>query len=80
MPRNLVREVSVQGRALFIPVVAFSVRYSWAAGGQGHTAASYLVGRQPSAPDARMAPFRLDQGPRIYASVSQRPAQVAVRV
>ena len=80
MPKELVREINVQGRRLFIPLVAFNVVYEWGEGKSGQTSMSYLVGREPDTPSDRMGAFRLDLGPRVYRSVAQRPSEVAVRV
>ena len=77
LPRESVRAVTVDGRALFIPMVAFSAHYSWH-GQHGHTANSYLVGRETAPPPQKMAPLRLDLGPRVYAAVGQRPGKLAV--
>ena len=74
------REINVQGRRLFIPMVAFNVVYEWGDGKSGQTSMSYLVGREPDVPSEKMGAFRLDLGPRVYRSVGQRPSQVAVRV
>lgn len=80
MSNEEVREISVQGRRLFIPLVAINVLYEWGNGRIGQTAASYLVGREPDAPEGKMGPFRLDLGPRVYRSVGQRPNKVALVV
>lgn len=80
MSNEEVREISVQGRRLFIPLVAINVLYEWGNGRVGQTAASYLVGREPDAPEGKMGPFRLDLGPRVYRSVGQRPNKVALVV
>ena len=80
MPKENVREINVQGRRLFIPLVAFNVVYEWGDGKSGQTSMSYLVGREPDVPSDKMGAFRLDLGPRVYRSVGQRPSQVAVRV
>ncbi len=77
LPRDAVRALTVEGRALFIPMVAFSAHYSWQ-GQHGHTANSYLVGRETAPPPQKMAPLRLDLGPRVYAAVGQRPGKLAV--
>jgi len=80
MGNEEVREISVQGRRLFIPLVAINILYEWGNGRVGQTAASYLVGREPDAPEGKMGPFRLDLGPRVYRSVGQRPNKVALVV
>lgn len=77
LPRSAVRPIQVADRVLFVPLVAFNLLYDW--GGDdvrtGQTAMSYVVGRETNPPAAKMAPFRLDQGPRIYRQVGQRAHQ-----
>jgi hypothetical protein len=80
MPKENVREITVEGRRLFIPMVAINVVYEWGEGRSGQTSMSYLVGREPERPSTKMGAFRLDLGPRIYRSVGQRPSNVAVLV
>jgi hypothetical protein len=68
---------------LFVPLARFDA-WSSAPGGRGvHARAAFLVG-QPGEPvagaargsPARLQPFRLDLGPRVYAQISQRPIVV----
>ena len=80
MPKEEVREITVEGRRLFIPMVAVNIIYEWGEGKSGQTSMSYLVGREPATPSTKMGAFRLDLGPRIYRSVGQRPSNVAVLV
>ena len=80
LPREQVREVTVQGRRLFIPMVAFNVRYRWGDNGAGQTAASYLVGTESDPPCDKMGAFRLDLGPRIYRKVGQREHRLRRRL
>lgn len=80
MPKDLVREIEINGRRLFIPTVAFNVIYEWGSGKKGRTSMAFLVGREAETPSSKMGPFRLDQGPRIYRQVGQRPSQPAVLV
>jgi hypothetical protein len=77
MPKENVREITVQGRRLFIPTVAFNVVYDWGENRSGQTSTSYVVGREAEAPSERMGPFRLDLGPRLYRSVGQRQTKLA---
>jgi hypothetical protein len=77
MPKEQVREITVQGRRLFIPTVAFNVVYDWGENRSGQTSTSYVVGREAEAPSERMGPFRLDLGPRLYRSVGQRQTKLA---
>jgi hypothetical protein len=77
MPKEEMREVTVQGRRLFIPMVAFNVIYDWGNGRSGQTSTSYLVGREPEKASDKMGAFRLDLGPRLYRSVGQRQTKLA---
>jgi hypothetical protein len=77
MPNENVRELTVQGRRLFIPTVAFNIVYDWGNGKSGQTSASYVVGREAETPTEKMGAFRLDLGPRLYRSVGQRPMSLA---
>ncbi|HEX8401166.1 MAG TPA: hypothetical protein VF628_05625 [Allosphingosinicella sp.] len=77
MAREDIREVKVQGRSLFIPTVAFNLLYDWGRDKVGQTCSAHVVGREPDPPAEKMAPFRLDLGPRVYRSVGQRPSALA---
>jgi hypothetical protein len=74
MPRGEIHAIEVQGRVIFVPLVAMNVAYDWD-GGSGRTSTSWLVGRQASGPAAKMGAFRLDLGPRIYRQVDRREAR-----
>jgi len=69
--------IQLKDRALLIPLVAFSAHYGWE-GGNGYSAAAFIVGEESDPPRERMAPFRVDQGPRQYRSVGSRPARTAL--
>jgi hypothetical protein len=84
LPLAQVRAYEVGGRRLFVPVVAFNALYEWGAG-KGQTSASFLLGRatgvsdevpgdEGEAPtiDRRMAPLRLDLGPRLFRRLDAR--------
>jgi LPXTG-motif cell wall-anchored protein len=75
MPNAELREIELQGRRIFVPMVAINVAYDWADGGAGRTSRSWLVGREAEIPTEKMGPFRLDLGPRIYRSVGRREAR-----
>ena len=84
MPLEEMRAVKLDGRMLFIPVVAVNALYDYGENRTGHSAKSYVVGRelQESAdkPADKMGAFRVDQGPRIWRTVGQRPHKLAKRV
>ena len=75
-PLEGVQVLNVGDRKVFVPLVAFNILYSWARG-TGQTSASYLVGRDTKGD--KMAPFRLDLGPRLFRSLGQTPLPIAVR-
>lgn len=70
------RQYEVGGRRLFVPLVGFNALYSWS-GGDGQTSTSYLVGRDTDA--EKMAPLRLDLGPRTFRGLGARQHNVGVR-
>lgn len=77
LPRADVREYEVDGRKLFVPVLGFNAHYRFG-GNQGQTSASFIVGRGGEG-GGKMAPIRLDLGPRIFRGLSARQHSVGVR-
>ena len=77
VPKEEVREITIQGRRLFIPTVAFNVIYDYGDNRSGQTSTSYVVGREADTPSEKMGAFRLDLGPRLYRSVGQRQTKLA---
>ena len=65
--------IEVEGRKLFVPLVAFNALYRWS-GGEEQDSASFLVGRGDD-DGGKMAPFRLDQGARSWTGLGARAAQ-----
>jgi hypothetical protein len=72
MKAEEVRAIELQGRRIFVPSIAINLAYDWNEDGEGRTSKSWLVGRKPDNPQARMGAFRLDLGPRIYRSVDRK--------
>lgn len=76
--------VEMGQRSLLIPLAAFDAGYRWGAedagaagadiGGQGRTARAFIVGQEQEPPAERLAPLRLDQGPRQYRRPAARAA------
>ncbi|WP_298399581.1 hypothetical protein [Sphingobium sp.] len=70
--------VTMGQRSLLIPLAAFDMAYRWAAQGdaldQGRTARAFIVGQEQEPPAERLAPLRLDQGPRQYRRPAARAA------
>ena len=75
-PRENVQVLDIAERRVFIPLIAFNALYRWSAG-DGQTSASYLLGRDTKS--AKMAPFRLDMGLRIFRGVGARLLPVGLR-
>ena len=78
--RDDIKALRVDQRLLFIPLVAVNAFYQWGTARVGQTSKSFLVGREKTDDADKMAPFRLDLGPRVYRTVGQRPYKVERRV
>lgn len=77
LPRTEVQPLLADGRPLLVPLVAFNALYRWGSNGSGQTSASYLVGKQTGS--EKLAPFRLDLGPRVFRGLAAREHQLRVR-
>ena len=80
MPLEEMRAMKLDERLLFIPVVAVNGLYDWGEGRTGQTSKSYVIGRELQQQSEKMGAFRVDQGPRIWRTVAQRPHKLAKRV
>lgn len=69
LPLDQIKSFEAGGRTLFVPLVAFNLLYGT---NDQQVSASYLVGRGKEE-DEKLAPFRLDLGPRIFRGLSARP-------
>jgi hypothetical protein len=74
--RNRVQVYEVAGRQVFVPLIAFNALYRWG-NSEGQTSVSYLLGRDTKG--EKMAPFRLDLGPRVFRGVGAHPLPTGVR-
>ena len=70
------RQYEIEGRKLFVPLVGLNAVYRGAAG-PAQTSASYFVGRDGNG--EKMAPFRLDLGPRIFRGLGARQHTAGLR-
>ena len=77
LTRAEIREYDIEGRKLFMPLVAISVRYRWSSG-DGHSAAGFLVG-QGKAGQEKLAPLRLDRGARSWKGLGARRYEKGLR-
>lgn len=74
--------VKMGDRALLIPLVAFDAQYRWGieqnAPGHGRTGRAFIVGQEQTPPTDRLAPFRLDLGPRQFRAPASRATALAL--
>lgn len=75
-PRDRIQVLEVAGRDVFVPLLAFNATYRQS-GKEGRTSVSYLVGRNGDG--EKLAPFRLDLGPRVFRSLGARPLPQGIR-
>lgn len=73
LPLNAIRPITFKSQALFIPLARFGVVYADQNKAQHRQSVSFIVGREYEPPRPKMAPFRLDLGPKIFHPVGQRP-------
>ena len=71
-----IQAYEVGGRAGVHAVDRLQRALRWS-GGEGQTSVSYLLGRDTKS--EKMAPFRLDLGPRVFRGVAARPLPTGVR-
>jgi len=74
--REQLQAYEAAGRQLIVPLIAFNALYRWS-GGEGQTSAGYLLGRGTES--EKMAPFRIDLGPRIFRGLSARLLPTGIR-
>ncbi|MEG3143753.1 hypothetical protein U1839_03725 [Sphingomonas sp. RT2P30] len=75
LPGDKVDAMTVEGRAMFLPVMTVNLTYDWA-GGSGQTARSFVIGIDRGG-DARLGAFRLDTS-RMYEQVGALEYTIAV--
>ncbi len=76
---DAIQPVQMGQRSLLIPIAAFDAAYRWGGEGddplgEGRTARAFIVGQEQEPPTDRLAPLRLDQGPRQYRRPAARAA------
>jgi hypothetical protein len=76
LPREQLHLFQVEGRTLFVPLVAFNAVYAWSSG-RGQTSTSFIVGRNSNG--EKMAPFRIDQGAKTFRGLGAREHTLRVR-
>ncbi len=72
IPLASIRPIAFRSQALFIPQVQFSIEYTDDSGFRHFQTVAYLVGQEHQPPRQKMAPFRLDMGPRSFTPLGHR--------
>ncbi len=75
-PRANLREVELGGRPAFVPLMAFNALYRLS-GREAQTSTSFLLGRETKGD--KLAPLRLDSGPRAITGLGARALPNGVR-
>jgi len=76
VPLASIRPIVFRSQALFVPVVHLSIEYTDGSGSQHLQTATYLVGTEHQPPRPKMAPLRLDLGPRSFGPLGYRSLKV----
>jgi hypothetical protein len=74
--REQLQAYELAGHQVAVPLIAFNALYRWS-GGEGQTSVGYLLGRDGQGD--KLAPFRLDLGPRLFRGLGAKPLPEAVR-
>ena len=76
LPREHVAPVEIGGRQVFVPLLAFNAIYQFGSS-EGQSSVSFLIGRDGDG--EKLAPFRLDLGPRVFRNLGARQLPTGVR-
>lgn len=77
LPLDQIHHFEASGRKMFVPLVGFNILYRFGSG-DGQASASFLVGRG-NEQDEKLAPFRIDRGPRIFRGLSFRAHSIGLQ-
>ncbi|MES2905244.1 MAG: hypothetical protein V4696_13750 [Pseudomonadota bacterium] len=77
LTRDDIREYEIEGRKLFVPLIAVNVRYRWSSGA-GQSAAGFMIGQGGEDQD-KLAPLRLDKGDRSWKGLGVRRYDKGIR-
>ena len=77
LPLDQVHRFEASGRKMFVPLIGFNILYRFGSG-DGQASASFLVGRGGEG-DEKLAPFRIDLGPRIFRGLASRPHSIGLQ-
>ena len=77
LPLDQIHRFEAGGRKMFVPMVGFNIMYRFGSS-DGQASASFLVGRGNEA-DEKLAPFRIDLGPRVFRGLASRPHSIGLQ-
>lgn len=77
LPLDEVHRFEAAGRKMFVPLVGFNILYR-AGSEESQASASFLVGRG-NEQDEKLAPFRIDLGPRSFRDLSARAHSIGLQ-
>ena len=72
--------MTIDGKTFAIPLVALDIRYGHGPGEapiEGQIGKAFVVGRDSGVAGAKLAPFRLDQGPASFAPLGARDTGIS---
>ena len=75
-PRGGLQLFEIGGRHVIVPLIGFNALYRWGVS-DGQTSQSFLLGRDTKG--EKLAPFRMDLGPRVFRGLAARPLPHFVR-
>jgi hypothetical protein len=73
IPLSELRSYPLGDQRLFVPIMLANIEYEWGEGGHDVAKLACLIGREANPPKPKMAPLRLDLGPRSFTPLGQRP-------
>jgi len=77
LPLATIEPIRHQGRMLFVPVVRIAIGFAAADGRRGAIGRAFVLGEEQSPPGPRVAPLRLELGPRRLPRIGQRRLEAA---
>ncbi len=75
-PKAGLQLFEIGGRHVIVPLIGFNALYRWGMS-DGQTSQSFLLGRDTHG--EKLAPFRMDLGPRVFRGLAARPLPQSVR-
>ena len=77
LPLDQIHQFEAGGRQLFVPLIGLNMLYRFGSN-EGQASCSFLVGRGAEG-DEKLAPFRVDAGPRVFRGLSSRPHSLGMQ-